>query len=187
MPIISTSSLASLAAIDYDCEDQAPLAHCSSPIHQSQVPEFCLRLRALFRQETVTLANRSLREKGLEQAGSSATCSVCAFANDFHRLAFRVAIDGASVRLLYSSAFAKPRTHQVGDGARPRCHNCQTKGSTCQWGMKASFHASRSQSLSVKDSLTLAAIEQQRKRRSSRGQRSVTVYQLRPLLHTTSN
>ncbi|KAL3459148.1 hypothetical protein BJX64DRAFT_207545 [Aspergillus heterothallicus] len=61
------------------------------------------------------------------------------------------------------------------DGARPRCHNCQTKGCTCQWGVKASFHASRSQSLSAKDSVALAAIEQQRKRRSRRGQRPVTI------------
>jgi hypothetical protein len=46
MPIISASSSTSPAAVDYDCEVQAPLAHCSSLIHQSQAPEFCLELQA---------------------------------------------------------------------------------------------------------------------------------------------
>ncbi|KAL4767131.1 hypothetical protein BDW60DRAFT_220799 [Aspergillus nidulans var. acristatus] len=48
------------------------------------------------------------------------------------------------------------------DGARPICRNCQLKGSTCQWGLRASFHPSRSHGLSSYDSAALATIERQR-------------------------
>ncbi|KAL2816078.1 fungal-specific transcription factor domain-containing protein [Aspergillus granulosus] len=61
------------------------------------------------------------------------------------------------------------------DGARPQCRNCQAKGSTCQWGLKASFHPSRSYSLSASDSAALAAIEQQRKRFSYANSRFGTI------------
>ncbi|KAB8279286.1 hypothetical protein BDV30DRAFT_222444 [Aspergillus minisclerotigenes] len=48
------------------------------------------------------------------------------------------------------------------DGARPQCRNCQARGTTCRWGLKASFHRSRNLSLSHKDVATLCAIERRR-------------------------
>ncbi|KAL4879945.1 hypothetical protein BJY04DRAFT_208417 [Aspergillus karnatakaensis] len=54
------------------------------------------------------------------------------------------------------------------DGVRPRCKNCDLRGSTCQWGLKASFHPSRSLSLSRLDSGALVAIEARRLRQSRR-------------------
>ncbi|RAH63519.1 hypothetical protein BO85DRAFT_495426 [Aspergillus piperis CBS 112811] len=34
------------------------------------------------------------------------------------------------------------------DGARPHCRNCQVRGTTCQWGLRALFHHSRNLKLS---------------------------------------
>ncbi|KAK6832795.1 hypothetical protein RU639_004023 [Aspergillus parasiticus] len=48
------------------------------------------------------------------------------------------------------------------DGARPQCRNCQVRGTTCRWGLKASFHRSRNLSLSHRDVATLCAIERRR-------------------------
>ncbi|KAJ1711921.1 hypothetical protein NYO67_5952 [Aspergillus flavus] len=48
------------------------------------------------------------------------------------------------------------------DRARPQCRNCQARGTTCRWGLKASFHRSRNLSLSHKDVATLCAIERRR-------------------------
>jgi len=36
----------------------------------------------------------------------------------------------------------------LGDGRRPQCRGCEVRGLTCLWGLKASFHSSRSISLS---------------------------------------
>ncbi|KAH2162497.1 hypothetical protein KXW37_009112, partial [Aspergillus fumigatus] len=48
---------------------------------------------------------------------------------------------------------------RTGDGARPRCRNCESRGCTCQWGLKASFHPSRTFSLPQHETATLEAIE----------------------------
>ncbi|KAF2019572.1 hypothetical protein BU24DRAFT_439648 [Aaosphaeria arxii CBS 175.79] len=48
------------------------------------------------------------------------------------------------------------------DGAQPRCRNCEARGDECLWGLKASFHPSRSLELSSEDSAILSAIESDR-------------------------
>jgi hypothetical protein len=50
----------------------------------------------------------------------------------------------------------------VGDGAQPQCRNCQERGEECRWGLKASFHPSRSLQLSSEDRAALLAIEEER-------------------------
>ncbi|CEJ55696.1 hypothetical protein PMG11_01937 [Penicillium brasilianum] len=47
-------------------------------------------------------------------------------------------------------------------GWRPTCRSCETRGYICQWGLKASFHPSRSLRLSTPDRATLLAIERGR-------------------------
>ncbi|KAL4907846.1 fungal-specific transcription factor domain-containing protein [Aspergillus multicolor] len=56
--------------------------------------------------------------------------------------------------------------NRLGDGTRPQCRYCLARGSACQWGLKASFHHSRSYSLSAADAEALAVIDQQRRRTS---------------------
>ncbi|CAI4220213.1 unnamed protein product [Parascedosporium putredinis] len=49
------------------------------------------------------------------------------------------------------------------DGARPRCKACQARHGQCRWGLKASFHPSRSLRLSSEDTAALEAIESSRR------------------------
>ncbi|CAN9363273.1 unnamed protein product [Alternaria alternata] len=49
-----------------------------------------------------------------------------------------------------------------GDGAQPRCHGCQVRGQECRWGLKVTFHPSRSLELSSKHCAALLAIERKR-------------------------
>jgi hypothetical protein len=50
-----------------------------------------------------------------------------------------------------------------GDERRPTCRGCETRGYICQWGLKASFHPSRSLRLSTPDRATLLSIERGRR------------------------
>ncbi|KAJ5817269.1 hypothetical protein N7447_009502 [Penicillium robsamsonii] len=59
------------------------------------------------------------------------------------------------------------------DGARPRCRGCEARGQICQWGLKASFHPSRTISLSRREAALLREVEEGRRRRFSRHQKFV--------------
>ncbi|OAL03229.1 hypothetical protein IQ06DRAFT_334667 [Phaeosphaeriaceae sp. SRC1lsM3a] len=48
------------------------------------------------------------------------------------------------------------------DGTQPQCRNCRERGEECRWGLKASFHPSRSLQLSNEDRAALLAIEEER-------------------------
>ncbi|KAH7082008.1 putative Zn(II)2Cys6 transcription factor [Paraphoma chrysanthemicola] len=48
------------------------------------------------------------------------------------------------------------------DGAQPQCRNCRERGEECRWGLKASFHPSRSLQLSSQDRAALLAVEEER-------------------------
>ncbi|KAE8365446.1 hypothetical protein BDV27DRAFT_171612 [Aspergillus caelatus] len=61
------------------------------------------------------------------------------------------------------------------DGARPQCRNCQTRGTTCRWGLKASFHHSRNLSLSHSEVSSLCAIERRRESLPSQAQAVPTI------------
>ncbi|KAB8257805.1 hypothetical protein BDV32DRAFT_126730 [Aspergillus pseudonomiae] len=61
------------------------------------------------------------------------------------------------------------------DGARPQCRNCQTRGTTCRWGLKASFHHSRNLSLSQSEVSSLCAIERRRESLPSQAQAVPTI------------
>ncbi|KAH6683525.1 putative Zn(II)2Cys6 transcription factor [Plectosphaerella plurivora] len=50
------------------------------------------------------------------------------------------------------------------DGRRPICSLCETRAETCVWGLKVSFHPSRSLELSVDDIALLDAVEKERRR-----------------------
>lgn len=50
----------------------------------------------------------------------------------------------------------------LGDGAQPRCHGCQVRGEECRWGLKVTFHPSRSLELSGEHCAVLLAIERER-------------------------
>ncbi|GKZ96704.1 hypothetical protein AnigIFM59636_011219 [Aspergillus niger] len=50
-----------------------------------------------------------------------------------------------------------------GDERRPQCQRCQARGYICQWGLKASFHPSRSLRLSTPERAALLEIEKGRK------------------------
>ncbi|KAI9929559.1 hypothetical protein ASPWEDRAFT_172784 [Aspergillus wentii DTO 134E9] len=53
------------------------------------------------------------------------------------------------------------------DGTHPRCRNCESRGYTCQWGLKVSFHRSRNFSLSQDEAVALMEVEEGRPCRSS--------------------
>ncbi|KAJ9491396.1 hypothetical protein VN97_g1851 [Penicillium thymicola] len=59
------------------------------------------------------------------------------------------------------------------DGARPRCRSCEVRGQVCRWGLRASFHPSRTISLSRPEAAALREVEEGRGRRSSRHQQFV--------------
>ncbi|KAL4982407.1 hypothetical protein BDW68DRAFT_195359 [Aspergillus falconensis] len=48
------------------------------------------------------------------------------------------------------------------DERRPQCQRCEARGYICQWGLKASFHPSRSLRLSTPERAALLAIEKER-------------------------
>jgi hypothetical protein len=50
----------------------------------------------------------------------------------------------------------------LGDERRPQCQRCEARGYICQWGLKASFHPSRSLRLSTPERAALLAIEKGR-------------------------
>ncbi|OJJ57336.1 hypothetical protein ASPSYDRAFT_58899 [Aspergillus sydowii CBS 593.65] len=61
------------------------------------------------------------------------------------------------------------------DGALPRCRNCEQRGCSCQWGLKASFHPSRSLRLSSCEIVALAVIEKRRVQKSRQPRGSPTI------------
>jgi hypothetical protein len=58
--------------------------------------------------------------------------------------------------------FISLNSSSLGDGAQPQCRRCQARGDLCRWGLKASFHPSRTLQLSSEDSAALLAIEEER-------------------------
>ncbi|KAM3072035.1 hypothetical protein ACMFMF_007429 [Clarireedia jacksonii] len=48
------------------------------------------------------------------------------------------------------------------DETKPRCSNCSRLGRSCEWGLKLSFHPSRSSRLSSSDATNLADVESER-------------------------
>ncbi|RKK65771.1 hypothetical protein BFJ69_g15997, partial [Fusarium oxysporum] len=53
------------------------------------------------------------------------------------------------------------------DGHRPACRECQTRGVECAWGLKVSFHASRSLQLSSEHTAALLDLDKQREKAQS--------------------
>lgn len=78
--------------------------------------------------------------------------------------AYAVVAEGENVRLRPTPANVSPRLTRtsVGDGTQPQCRNCRERGEECRWGLKASFHPSRSLQLSNEDRAALLAIEEER-------------------------
>ncbi|GKZ60764.1 hypothetical protein AnigIFM63309_008415 [Aspergillus niger] len=60
------------------------------------------------------------------------------------------------------SALSQP-SQEMCDERRPQCQRCQARGYICQWGLKASFHPSRSLRLSTPERAALLEIEKGRK------------------------
>ncbi|CVK92166.1 uncharacterized protein FPRN_09784 [Fusarium proliferatum] len=57
----------------------------------------------------------------------------------------------------------------LGDGHRPTCQECQARGAQCVWGLKVSFHASRSLQLSLEHAVALFDLDKQRQEDRSDG------------------
>ncbi|RKL45036.1 hypothetical protein BFJ72_g3686 [Fusarium proliferatum] len=55
------------------------------------------------------------------------------------------------------------------DGHRPTCQECQARGAQCVWGLKVSFHASRSLQLSLEHAVALFDLDKQRQEARSDG------------------
>ncbi|KAM5344925.1 hypothetical protein ACJ41O_010787 [Fusarium nematophilum] len=55
------------------------------------------------------------------------------------------------------------------DGLRPTCRECHVRSDKCVWGLKVSFHPSRSLELSSEDTAALAARDKQRKNAQADG------------------
>ncbi|KAH7477521.1 hypothetical protein FOMA001_g9107 [Fusarium oxysporum f. sp. matthiolae] len=56
-----------------------------------------------------------------------------------------------------------------GDGHHPICQECQARGVECAWGLKVSFHASRSLQLSLEHTAALFDLDKQRQEAQSDG------------------
>uniref|UniRef100_A0A0D2XFK0 Zn(2)-C6 fungal-type domain-containing protein n=1 Tax=Fusarium oxysporum (strain Fo5176) TaxID=660025 RepID=A0A0D2XFK0_FUSOF len=56
-----------------------------------------------------------------------------------------------------------------GDGHHPTCQECQARGVECAWGLKVSFHASRSLQLSLEHTAALFDLDKQRQEAQSDG------------------
>ncbi|KAJ5959364.1 uncharacterized protein N7479_006514 [Penicillium vulpinum] len=59
------------------------------------------------------------------------------------------------------------------DGAQPRCRGCEVRGQVCQWGLKASFHPSRTISLSRREAIALCELEEGRESRPPQNQQFI--------------
>ncbi|KAM0554932.1 hypothetical protein ACHAPJ_006668 [Fusarium lateritium] len=55
------------------------------------------------------------------------------------------------------------------DGHRPVCRECKTRSVECTWGLKVSFHASRTLQLSSEHTALLSRLDKQREKRQADG------------------